>query len=105
MIAHIVQCIFIRKIVFSKAVGYAFRCKDMGFSNSLQTHQTKIKVLQMHKLLIIRFDNLFIQKKNLKTFNLLFCSFLHNYLEEIYYFPIFAADKTEKYNPSIPYEP
>lgn len=59
----------------------------------------------MHKLLIINLDNLFNQKKNLKSFNLLFCSFSHKNLEEIYFFPIFAAVKSEKYNPSIPYEP
>ncbi len=82
---------FVQKIVFSQAVGCAFRCKDMGFSNSLQTHQMKIKVIQIHNLLIVSLDNLFEQDKNLNVFNPYFPSFSPQNLEAIYFFSIFAV--------------
>ena len=63
----------------------------MGFSNSLQTHQTKIKILKTHKLLIISLDNSPEQNKNLKSFNPLFPSFSPQNLEKRNKFPIFAA--------------
>lgn len=82
---------FVQKIVFSQAVGCAFRCKDMGFLNSLQTHQMKIKVIQMHKLLIVSLNNLSEQDKNLNVFNPYFPSFSPQNLEKKNIFPIFAA--------------
>ena len=60
---------FVQKNVFSKAIGRAFGCKDMGFSNSLQTHQMKIKVIQTHNLLIVSLDNSPKQDENLNSFN------------------------------------
>ena len=60
---------FVQKNVFSKAIGRAFGCKDMGFSNSLQTHQMKIKVVQIHNLLIVSLDNSPKQDENLNSFN------------------------------------
>ena len=82
---------FVQKIVFSQAVCCAFRCKDMGFSNSLQTHQMKIKVIQMHNLLIVSLNNLSEQDKNLNVFNPYFPSFSPQNLEKKNIFPIFAA--------------
>ena len=93
---------FLQKNVFSKAIGRAFGCKDMGFSNSLQTHQMKIKVFQTHNLLIVSLDKCSEQDKNLNVFNP--------------YFPLFFASKfgEEKYIPylcsvifdlSIPFRP
>ena len=87
---------FVQKIVFSQAVGCAFRCKDMGFLNSLQTHQMKIKVIQIHNHLIISLDNSPKQDENLNSFNPSFPSFLPPNLEAIYFFSIFAATKFEK---------
>lgn len=82
---------FVQKIVFSQAIGCAFRCKDMGFSNSLQTHQMKIKVIQTHNLLIVSLDNSPKQDENLKSFNPYFPSFSPQNLEKRNIFPIFAA--------------
>ncbi len=82
---------FVQKIVFSQAVGCAFRCKDMGFLNSLQTHQIKIKVIQIHNLLIVSLANSFNQDKNLNSFNPYFPSFSPQNLEKKNIFPIFAA--------------
>lgn len=81
----------VQEIVFSQAVGCAFRCKDMGFSNSLQTHQMKIKVIQTHKLLIVSLDNSPKQDENLNSFNPYFLSFSPHNLEKKNIFPIFAA--------------
>ena len=82
---------FVQKNVFSKAIGRAFGCKDMGFLNSLQTHQMKIKVIQTHNLLIVSLDNLSEQDENLNSFNPLFPPFLPQNLEKKNIFPIFAA--------------
>lgn len=82
---------FVQKIVFSQAVGCVFRCKDMGFSNSLQTHQMKIKVFQTHNLLIVSLDKCSEQDKNLNVFNPYFPSFSPQNLEKRNIFPIFAA--------------
>ena len=82
---------FVQKNVFSKAIGRAFGCKDMGFSNSLQTHQMKIKVFQIHNLLIVSLDNSPKQDKNLNVFNPYFPSFSPQNLEAIYFFSIFAV--------------
>ena len=82
---------FVQKIVFSQAVGCVFRCKDMGFSNSLQTHQMKIKVFQTHNLLIVSLDKCSEQDKNLNVFNPYFPSFSPQNLEKKNIFPIFAA--------------
>ena len=82
---------FVQKIVFSQAVGCAFRCKDMGFSNSLQTHQMKIKVASMLNLLIVSLDNSPKQDENLNSFNPYFPSFSPQNLEKKNIFPIFAA--------------
>ena len=81
----------VQEIVFSQAVGCAFRCKDIGFSNSLQTHQMKIKVIQTHNLLIVSIDNLAEQDENLNSFNPQFPSFSLQNLEKKNIFPIFAA--------------
>ena len=82
---------FVQKIVFSQAVGCVFRCKDMGFSNSLQTHQMKIKVASMLNLLIVSLDNSPEQDENLNSFNPYFPSFPPQNLEKKNIFPIFAA--------------
>ena len=82
---------FVQKIVFSQAIGCAFGCKDMGFSNSLQTHQMKIKVVQIHNLLIVSLDNSPKQDENLNSFNPYFPSFSPQNLEKRNIFPIFAA--------------
>ncbi len=82
---------FVQKIVFSKAIGRAFGCKDMGFLNSLQTHQMKIKVIQIHNLLIVSLDKCSEQDKNLNVFNPYFPSFSPQNLEKRNIFPIFAA--------------
>ena len=82
---------FLQKNVFSKAIGRAFGCKDMGFSNSLQTHQMKIKVFQTHNLLIVSLDKCSEQDKNLNVFNPYFPSFSPQNLEKRNIFPIFAA--------------
>ena len=82
---------FLQKNVFSKAIGRAFGCKDMGFSNSLQTHQVKIKVFQTNNLLIVSLDKCSEQDKNLNVFNPYFPSFSPQNLEKKNIFPIFAA--------------
>jgi hypothetical protein len=82
---------FVQKNVFSKAIGRAFGCKDMGFSNSLQTHQVKIKVFQTHNILIVSLDKCSKQDKNLNVFNPYFPSFSPQNLEKKNIFPIFAA--------------
>ena len=82
---------FVQKIVFSQAIGCAFRCKDIGFLASLQTHQMKIKVIQTHNLLIVSLDNSPEQDENLNSFNPYSPSFSPQNLEKKNIFPIFAA--------------